>query len=81
MPVISYIAVYVVVWWICLFAVLPWGAHSQHDAGTVVRGSDPGAPALFRFWPKFVANTVLAAIVTALLFWLLGNSALQAYLR
>jgi predicted secreted protein len=80
MPIASIIAIYFVVWWICLFAVLPWGARSQHDAGVIVPGSEPGAPALFRFWPKVLATTLLAAVVTAGLFWLLGNETLREYL-
>ena len=81
MAIGSYIAIYFVVWWIVLFVVLPWGAHSQRDAGVVVPGSDPGAPALFRAWPKLIATTIVAALVTGVLFWLLGNPTLQAYLR
>ena len=73
MPIGTVIAVYFVVWCICLFAVLPWGAHSQHDAGRVVSGSEPGAPALFRLWPKVLANSILSALVTALLLWLLDR--------
>lgn len=81
MPLISVVAIYLVVWWLCLFAVLPIGAHSQHDAGEVHRGSEPGAPALLRLWPKLLATTGVAAIVTALLFWGLSNPALREYWR
>ncbi len=77
----SYIAVYFVVWWVCLFAILPIGAHSQHDAGSIVRGSEPGAPALFRAWPKILATSLLALVVTTLLLWLVGSDILKAYLR
>ena len=45
--IFSYLAIYVIVWMVCLFAVLPWGARSQTDAGDIVRGTEPGAPARF----------------------------------
>jgi len=79
MPIITLVAVYLVVWAICLFVVLPFGVRSQHEDGTIVRGSEPGAPVLARMWPKLLANTVLAALVTALLFWALGNPLIQEY--
>lgn len=81
MPLISIGAVYLVVWWLCLFIMLPLGAHSQHDAGEVVHGSEPGAPALLRLWPKLLATTLLAAVLTGLLLWGLTNPALREYWR
>jgi predicted secreted protein len=80
MTLISWIAVYFVLWWICLFAVLPIGAHSQTDAGEVVRGTDPGAPAVFKAWPKLHGTSVLAGVVLVLLMWGLSNPALQQYM-
>jgi len=77
----SWIAVYVVIWWLCLFMVLPFGAHSQADAGSVFRGSEPGAPAILRFLPKLLATSVLAGVLMALLFWGLSNPVLQEYWR
>jgi len=81
MPIVSLIAIYVVVWWIVLFAVLPIGAHNQVDAGQVVQGSEPGAPHVMRFVPKLIGTTVLAAVVTGLLLWGMSNSTLQEYWR
>ena len=37
------IAIYFTIWWIVLFAILPWGVRSQHEDGEVVAGTDPGA--------------------------------------
>jgi predicted secreted protein len=79
MQLASWIAIYFVIWWICLFMVLPIGAHSQHDAGQVVQGTEPGAPALFRIWPKLVITTVLALAVLGLVYWGLQNPWLQRY--
>ena len=39
------IAVYLTIWWTVLFAILPWGVQSFHEAGVEPPpGSDPGAP-------------------------------------
>lgn len=79
MNIASYIAIYIVAWWICLFAVLPFGANSQARSGKVHPGSEPGAPALLRWWPKLLATSVLAAMVVALLMWGLSNPLLREY--
>ncbi len=81
MPLLSIVAIFFVVWWLCLFVVLPFKVHNQVDAGDVFKGSEPGAPALLRLWPKLLITTVLAAVVTALLFWGLSNPVLREYWR
>src|SRR2546430_8444239 len=55
------IAVYFIIWWVMLFAVLPWGVHSQQESGEVAPGTDPGAPALPRLWRKLMWTTVAAS--------------------
>jgi predicted secreted protein len=80
-PIGSIVAIYFVSWWICLFVTLPFGVRSQRESGEVVRGSEPGAPILHRLWPKLLATSVLAAIVTALILWAFNNETLRAYLR
>ncbi|MDB5562337.1 MAG: hypothetical protein JWN11_1755 [Hyphomicrobiales bacterium] len=79
MTIISWVACYFVIWWVCLFAILPIGAHSQTDAGDIIRGTDPGAPVLFKAWPKILGTSVLAAVVLVILMWALTIPALQQY--
>ncbi|MBM6582126.1 DUF1467 family protein [Microvirga sp. BT689] len=57
------LALYFVIWWILLFAVLPFGVRSQAEAGEVVRGSEPGAPALPALREKAIWTTLFASIV------------------
>lgn len=79
MQVGSIVAIFLVVWWLCLFVLLPFGARSQSDSGQIVRGSEPGAPALLRLWPTLLATTLLAAVVTAGVFWALASPFLRRY--
>jgi predicted secreted protein len=60
------VAIYFIVWWVVLFAVLPWGVRSQAESGAVVPGSDPGAPAIPHLLAKLIWTTVVATIVFAL---------------
>ena len=63
MPIVTAVAIYFILWWVCLFLVLPWGVRGQHESGDVVRGSEPGAPIKFRMRRKALQTTILAAIV------------------
>ncbi len=45
--------------------MLPWGVRSQHEAGEMAPGTDPGAPTSFRLGRKLLWTTVLAAVVYA----------------
>jgi predicted secreted protein len=81
MQILSIVAIYFVVWWLCLFVVLPFKVRNQVDEGEWVQGTERGAPALLRLWPKLLITTVLAAVVTALVLWLLSNPVLREYWR
>ena len=66
-PVPMAVAIYFTTWWIVLFAVLPFGVRSQHEARDVVPGSDPGAPLLPRLAVKALWTTGLSAVVFVLI--------------
>jgi predicted secreted protein len=75
----TFLAVYGIVWWICLFMVLPFGVRNQVDAGSVVRGTDPGAPVTPRWLRRVLYTTLLSIPMTALLLWALSSPLLQEY--
>jgi predicted secreted protein len=57
------LAIYFVIWWVVLFAVLPWGVHSQQESGEIAPGTDPGAPVLTNLRLKLIATTIVAGVV------------------
>jgi len=59
------IAVYFTIWWVTLFAVLPFGVRSSAEVGgtDAPAGSDPGAPVLPHIGRKALATTIVAAII------------------
>jgi predicted secreted protein len=75
----TFAAVYFVVWWICLFMVLPFGVRNQVDAGEVVPGTEAGAPLAPRLWQRIFWTTALSIPVTGLLLWLVTAPWLQKY--
>jgi predicted secreted protein len=60
---LSSVAIFFVIWWLCLFLVLPFGVRSQHEGEEITPGSDPGAPQQPLLLRRALATTVLAAIV------------------
>lgn len=64
------LAIYFVAWWLMLFVVLPFGVRSQQEEGSVVPGTDPGAPVVPMLVKKLIWNTILTGVVCGLFFWL-----------
>lgn len=65
MSLLSAIAVFFIIWWLCLFVVLPFGVRSQHEGEEIVPGSDPGAPQEPRLFRRVLATTLLAMLIFA----------------
>jgi len=68
MDLVLAIAVYIFIWWIVLFAVLPFGVRTQQEDGSVVPGTPESAPVRPRLVRVFVINTVVATIVFAIVY-------------
>ncbi len=63
MLLFSYFAVYFVVWWMTLFAVLPFGLKTQAEAEEVVLGTVESAPARFRGGRVVLMTTIVSALI------------------
>jgi len=66
------IAIFFTIWWVLLFAVLPFGVRSQHETAEIVPGSDPGAPVAPRLLAKGLWTTAISLVAFAALMWLIG---------
>jgi predicted secreted protein len=63
------LAIYFIIWWIVLFAILPFGVRTAEEAGEKASpGTADSAPLLPRLLPKMLATTVVAAIVFAIVY-------------
>ncbi|TCK28486.1 putative secreted protein [Ancylobacter aquaticus] len=77
MGVGTYFAIYFIVWWVVIFAVLPFGVRSQHEDGTVTDGTEPGAPQRPLLLRKALVTTVVAAVIVLLFAWLVETERLR----
>ena len=59
------IALYFVIWWTTLFAILPFGVRTQAEAGEIVPGTPGSAPVKPRLLWIAGVNTLVAAVVFA----------------
>ena len=73
MSLIFAVAIYFVIWWIVLFAILPWGVRTQEEAGEVIPGTAESAPVTPKLGAKLLATTITAAVVFAIIYWLVAG--------
>jgi predicted secreted protein len=67
------LALYFIIWWTVLFAVLPFGVRTQGEAGEVVPGTPASAPVAPRLLRTFAITTVVAGGVFALVYAVLAG--------
>ncbi len=60
------LALYFIIWWTVLFAVLPLGVRTQDEDGVVVPGTPGSAPTKPRFQMVLVVTTLASAVVFAI---------------
>lgn len=63
MSLFSAFAVYFIIWWITLFAILPIGLRTQADERDVTLGTTESAPATFNIGRKALLTTIVAGAV------------------
>lgn len=70
MGIVSGIIVYMMIWWVVIFAVLPLGV--KHDSKHI-QGHDIGAPQKTYLIHKFILTSILSGFI-----WLIVNHFIQA---
>ena len=68
--------VYLVLWWLVFFAVLPFGVRVPDE---VEQGHATSAPARPRLWLKAGITTLIAAVLWAGAYWLITSDFLSFY--
>ena len=60
------IAAYVVIWWVVIFAVLPFGVRASEEGDP---GHAAGAPANHNLPRKALITTAIAGVIWLLVYW------------
>lgn len=73
---VSGVATYILIWWLVVFMVLPWGVQSVSPED-VARGHAPSAPRRPRMWLKAAVTTVVAAVLWLIMYALIQSGAIS----
>jgi predicted secreted protein len=67
MSITGGIIIYVNLWMIIFFMVLPFGITNQIDSPVYQKGTDPGAPVESRMKKKILITTLIATVIFSLI--------------
>jgi len=67
------LATFFCMWFITLFAVLPFFAHTQDEAGDVVPGTPESAPHKINIFRVFCVNTLATIAAFAVVYTVIAN--------
>jgi predicted secreted protein len=62
------VIIYVNLWMVILFMVLPFGIKNQVDSANYQKGTDPGAPVEFKMKKKILITTLITTVIFSLIF-------------
>ena len=62
----SAFVVWLIIWWLVLFIILPIGIRGQAEEGDIVEGTEPGAPHTLNIKRKFIQTTIIASVLWVL---------------
>ncbi len=69
------LVLFLIIWWLVLFTVLPIGVRSQHEDGEVEDGTEPAAPVKPMMWRKAMITTGIAGGVWLIAFAVITSGA------
>ena len=71
MGITGSIIVYVMIWWVIFFSVLPVGIRSNKEVfKDKIGGNDPGAPKNPKIGKKFLITTLITTILFLVIYYL-----------
>ncbi len=71
MGVASGLVLYMVIWFMTLFVLLPLRIQTQGEAGEVVPGTHAGSPQRHHLKKKFLITTLVAAVLWAIIAYII----------
>ncbi|MAW17158.1 MAG: hypothetical protein CMJ01_01120 [Pelagibacteraceae bacterium] len=72
------IIIYVMIWWIVFFSVLPIGIQSnKRPFKDSIEGNDPGAPKNPKIAKKFLITTIITSLIFIVIYYLVDNDLLN----
>ena len=74
MSITGSIVVYVIIWWVVFFSVLPIGIkHNIEPFKNNLEGNDPGAPKNPNILKKFLYRTLITTVIFAVIYYIVDS--------
>lgn len=73
------LVVFIIIWWLVLFMMLPIGVRSQEETGDIVKGTERGAPSLPMMKRKAWWTTIAASVLWLVYFVVTESGVLNAW--
>jgi len=70
MSLMGSLVIFVILWMIIFFMILPLKIKSQLEQHSVIPGTDPGAPSNPQMYRKFIITTIISLFVFAIIYLL-----------
>ena len=78
MGITGSIIVYVLIWWMIFFSVLPVGIQSKKEQFKErIEGIDPGAPNNPKIGKKFLITTIITSVIFIVIYYLVSFNLLN----
>ena len=78
MGITGSIIIYVMIWWVVFFSVLPIGIQSKKEIfKDRIEGFDPGAPNNPKIGKKFLITTIITSLLFIMIYYLVNNDFLN----
>tara|TARA_B100001769_G_C22012517_1_gene544122 strand:- start:11 stop:265 length:255 start_codon:yes stop_codon:yes gene_type:complete len=78
MGITGSIIIYVMIWWVVFFSVLPIGIQSKKEIfKDRIEGFDPGAPNNPKIGKKFLVTTIITSLLFIMIYYLVNNDFLN----
>ena len=68
MSFLTALAVYFIIWWITLFAILPIGVRTQAEESDITLGTTESAPLKLQMRKKVILTSLVAGVIFAIYF-------------
>ena len=68
MTIFGGIIIYILIWMVVLFTILPLGIKNQIETSNWVKGTDPGAPVESNIKKKLLITTFISAFLFIIIF-------------
>ena len=74
MGITGSLIIYIIIWWIVFFSILPVGIQSNKEVfKDSIEGIDPGAPKNPKIGKKFLITTIITSLIFVAIYYLVIN--------